>query len=182
MHPFNKLMEKKMKEGAHKQMSPVEKQAKMNAVKDMRKHVSDQMAEPLHSLKKVSVASDSPEGLQAGLEKAKQVVQQGPDMGDDGSQMLADGGFPNEKFPKQDDGMAGSLHDDDLEGLEEETGDDLEHDDERGEPVGHVAQVMEGHAEQHASDLNEHSTPDEIEAKIQELTKMKQLYHQKHGM
>lgn len=180
MHPFNKLMEKKMKEGAHKQMSPVEKQAKMNAVKDVRKFASDSMAEPL---KKVSVASNSPEGLQAGLDKAKQVVQQGP-MGDsNGEQMMADGGFPNEKFPTQESGGGGGdLHNASMEGLEEETGDDLDHDEEMDEPVDHVAKMNMSHAEGHNSDLSEHMTPDEIDKQIQELTKMKAMFHAKHGM
>lgn len=179
MHPFNKLMQEKMKSGAHKQMSPVEKQAKMNVVKDMRKMASDSMAEPL---KKVTVASNSPQGLQAGLQKAQSIAGHDPMQDDDGTQMLADGGFPNEKFPQQEAGGAGDLHHASMEGLEEETGDDLDHDDEMDEPVEHVAKMDESHAEQHNSDLSEHMTPDEIEKKIQELTKMKAMYHSKHGM
>lgn len=184
MHPFNKLMEKKMKEGAHKKMSPVERQAKMNVVHDMRKMASDSMAEPLHGLKKVTVASDSPEGLQAGLQKAQQVAGHEPDMGDDDTQMLAEGGevdVPGEHHKTEDMGGPGDLHHASMEGLEEETGDDLDHDDEMDEPVDHVAKMDMSHAEQHNSDLSEHMTPDEIDKQIAELTKMKEMFKAKHG-
>lgn len=165
-----------MQEGGNK-MSPVEKKAKMNAVHGMRKTASDMMAEPLHGLKKVSVASDSPEGLKMGLDKAKDVVD---DQGEDGHEMMmAAGGLVEDKAPGMGEEHS-NPNDFDEEELEEETGDDLEHDNELGEPAGHVAKVMEGHAEQHASDLS-HLTPEEIDKKIHELSMMKALHKAKHG-
>lgn len=174
MHPFNKLLAKKRAEGM-KPMSPVERAAKMKVVQNMGKEMSGQMAEPLHNLKKVSVASDSPEGLKLGLDKAKSIVGGQ----DEDEQNLAHGGLVEDHAPGMEED-ASNPDDGDIDELEEETGDDLDHDNEDAESPEHISKVMEGHAEQHASDL-EHLTPEEIDKKIHELTMMKQSFHSKHG-
>lgn len=51
-----------------------EKNAKMDVVKHLRDMASDAMGDKLDGLKKVSVMSNSPEGLAHGLDKAKQIV------------------------------------------------------------------------------------------------------------
>lgn len=171
MHPFNKLLAKKKAEGM-KPMSPVERQAKMGVIQDMRKMASDEMSQPLHDLKKVSVSAESPEALKMGLDKAKQIVGHGDDEAAEGEQSFADGG---EVHPEESD-----LHHTDMEDLEEETGDDLDHDNENAESPEHIARMDESHAEGHASDL-EQLTPEDIDKRMQELHMMKAAYHAKHG-
>ena len=55
-------------------LSPNEKHAKMDVVKHLRDMASEAMGDKLDGLKKVSVMSDSPEGLKAGLHKASEIV------------------------------------------------------------------------------------------------------------
>jgi hypothetical protein len=65
---------KKMK---HKEssMPDHEKMAKMTVLHHMKKVAEDMMKDHMgHGMKKVSVMSDSPEGLQHGLEKAKEMM------------------------------------------------------------------------------------------------------------
>src|SRR6266700_1552208 len=72
-HEMMKKMLEKKKE--HKgEMSPVEKDAKMGVVKAMRDMASKAMDGKLQGLKKVSVASNSAEGLKHGLEKDKEAM------------------------------------------------------------------------------------------------------------
>lgn len=67
-----KLMLNKKKEG--KQLSDGEQKAKMDALMGMKDMASDMMSSRLKGLKKVTVASDSSEGLETGLETAKKAV------------------------------------------------------------------------------------------------------------
>lgn len=75
MHDMmKKLLEKKKSEG--KTLSPMEKDARMGVVGALKKAAEGAMADK--GLKKVTVASDSKEGLEKGLEMAKKVAQKGP--------------------------------------------------------------------------------------------------------
>jgi uncharacterized membrane protein YvbJ len=77
MHDMmKKLLEKKKSEG--KTLSPMEKDARMGVVGALKKAAEGAMADK--GLKKVTVASDSKEGLEKGLEMAKKVAQKGPEM------------------------------------------------------------------------------------------------------
>lgn len=67
------LLKKKKREGA--EISDVEKEAKMSAVKDLSGMASEMMGGKLKGLKKITVASDSAEGLKEGLEKAEEIVE-----------------------------------------------------------------------------------------------------------
>lgn len=58
-----------------KGMSEDKKMAKLEALKDLRSFANDLLGDDLKSLKKVTVASDTPEGLEAGLEKAEEIVK-----------------------------------------------------------------------------------------------------------
>jgi hypothetical protein len=62
------LMKKK------KSMSDTEKDAKKSVLGDLKKMAEGVMGEKIKGLKKVSVSSDSPEGLKAGLEKAEEII------------------------------------------------------------------------------------------------------------
>lgn len=73
---------KELKEllGAKKKIDPTEKEAKLAAIKGMRKMAGDMMADDMKSMKKVTVAAPDAEGLKEGLEKAEDVVEQMPGM------------------------------------------------------------------------------------------------------
>jgi hypothetical protein len=61
-----------------KKMSPAEAKAKLSTLKELMKDMDDMMMEDMKNAKgmaKVSVASDSPEGLKKGLEKAEEMVE-----------------------------------------------------------------------------------------------------------
>ncbi len=61
-----------------KDQDPQKKEAKLNAIKEMRKVATDMMGEDLKSSmmpkSAVTVAADDEEGLEEGLEKAKEMV------------------------------------------------------------------------------------------------------------
>lgn len=68
---FKKFEQKKAKKPG---MSDNVKSAKMNVLEDLRKHAMSMMGDKVKGNKKVIVSSDSKEGLEKGLEKAKQFV------------------------------------------------------------------------------------------------------------
>lgn len=69
------MKEKMMKMLAKKKdLHPAQKQAKMDVVNELRQMASEAMHDKMDGLKKVSVMSDSKEGLKHGLDKAKEVV------------------------------------------------------------------------------------------------------------
>jgi hypothetical protein len=72
-----RLMEEKAQKG--KKMSDSEKLAKISAVKDLESIASKMMGDKVSGLKKVSVAAPSPEGLEKGLEVAKNIVKKAED-------------------------------------------------------------------------------------------------------
>lgn len=57
-----------------KQMSPNEKKAKLKALGAANGMASDMLKDHLQGLKKVTVASDSKEGLKEGLKKAEDII------------------------------------------------------------------------------------------------------------
>lgn len=62
--------------GKKKEMTPAEKKAKLSALGEANKMATGMMKDGLSGLKKVTVASDSKEGLEKGLEKAKDIVDE----------------------------------------------------------------------------------------------------------
>jgi hypothetical protein len=82
------LLKKKKQSG--QEVSGVEKDAKLNAVKDLQGYAKDMLSGNLKGLKKVTVASNSPEGLEAGLEKAKDVVEEMPEHEDEEHEDMED--------------------------------------------------------------------------------------------
>ncbi len=112
-----KMMEKKKK--SSREMSDPEREAKMNVVKDMRQMASSAMADGLKGLKKVSVAADSKEGLQEGLDKAKQILSSKEH---DGMVEDAESCEPTEE--KDEDMMPNEEHPDSEENEEDESSED----------------------------------------------------------
>jgi hypothetical protein len=73
MNPmFQKMVEAKKAEG--KEFSPVEKTASDKVLADLMHFLSGLEGDKLKGLKKVTVASNDPQGLTAGLDKAKAMV------------------------------------------------------------------------------------------------------------
>ncbi len=96
---------KELKEllGAKKKIDPLEKEAKLSAIKGMKKMAGDMMADDMKSMKKVTVAAPDAEGLKMGLEKAEDVVEGMPGMemeeeesSDDMEEMLAEVDSPEQ--------------------------------------------------------------------------------------
>lgn len=87
MQKFHEMMSKK------RDMKPSEKHAKMSVLKDLKDSLSDSMADKMSAagpMKKVSVMSNSPQGLNAGLDKAKMMAGQNPM---DQDNMMSEGGL-----------------------------------------------------------------------------------------
>lgn len=72
---MDKLLEKKKKSGEG-MLSDNEKNAKMGVLQDLRNQASQAMGGKLKDLKKVTVASNDENGLKAGLDKAKEIIDQ----------------------------------------------------------------------------------------------------------
>ena len=72
---MKKLLDKKKEDKGL--MSDEEQSAKLAVLKGLRSK-DDSMVNKLKGMKKVSVMSDSSEGLEAGLEKAKEIVDSHP--------------------------------------------------------------------------------------------------------
>lgn len=73
MEKFKKLLEKKRQMG--KSLDGVERDAKMSAIQTLKDFANDAMKDKIGDMKKVSVSSDSKEGLVEGMEKAKDMIK-----------------------------------------------------------------------------------------------------------
>lgn len=60
-------------------MDSLEKEAKMSVLKKLKDSAASKMSGALKGVKKVSVMSDSAEGLKKGLDMAEDVVEKGPE-------------------------------------------------------------------------------------------------------
>lgn len=76
-----KMMMNKKKQG--KSLSDSEKKSKLEALMGMKGLADSHMGNKLKNLKKVTVASNSPEGLKAGLHKAEDLADQSDDSSSD---------------------------------------------------------------------------------------------------
>jgi hypothetical protein len=78
MKEFTDLLKKKAVEQAKEPSDPKSMEAKASAIKNLMGSLKEVMGGELHDgLKKVTVASNSPEGLKKGLDMAKKVVPTG---------------------------------------------------------------------------------------------------------
>lgn len=71
------MMMKMMGKKEEGEGNDMKKNAKLSVLKELRKMASDMMGEDVKGMKKVTVASPSPEGLKMGLEKAEEMVEGG---------------------------------------------------------------------------------------------------------
>jgi hypothetical protein len=138
--------------GGH-DMSEDEKKAKMSVLQDLKSQAMEEMGHGLKGIGKVAVASDSPEGLKHGLEKAKDMVD------------MADHEHDNDK----DFGMMG-LDSEKDENEPHEAGDAVEREaDAHSEDADEDSEAVPGEEEHEA-----HMSHDEIDAEIERLKKLKQ--------
>lgn len=145
------MLDEKLKKvmAGKKDMPSHEKEAKMSVVKHLRDMAMGAMKDKIAPKHQVSVASNSPEGLQAGLDVAQKVASQQPDenSGDDSSapEMHDGGNVPEHKSLDQQDEM---VHD----------AENPEHD------------ALSAHEEH---DPDEDMDEDQLNAKLEKLMKMK---------
>ena len=85
MKELKELMKKKAMKGDI--MSDNEREATSSVLKDLDSLADEGIA---GSMKKVTVASDSEEGLEEGLDKAKEVVEEMPEMEEDSEEVSED--------------------------------------------------------------------------------------------
>lgn len=72
---MNDAMMRMMKMKKKSNMSDSEQEAKTSVLENLRDSMSDQMGKKLGGMKKVTVAAPDEEGLEAGLDKAKELVE-----------------------------------------------------------------------------------------------------------
>lgn len=147
IHKLAKLLEKKKQMGG--ELDPVHRDAKMGVIQAMKDMANEEMGNHLKGLKKVAVSSNSPEGLEEGLDKAKQIL--------------------HEEKP---------LHESDMEDLEEDSHEDLDHDNEIGESPEHKMKVL-GHdkmdeegdpsPEEASQSSEDEMSEEELDQKLNEL-------------
>lgn len=126
------MKEKMMKMmGEKKKLSPMEVKAKTGVLEQLKKDMQDMMGEKVAGLKKVTVASNDPKGLEQGLEKAKEMIHGGaepdshlPEQHDESQDMeesedheLAES--PEDEMSEHKDHMAMALGQDEEEGEDE---------------------------------------------------------------
>lgn len=133
--------------GEKKKLSPIEMKAKTGVLEQLKKDMQDMMGEKLSGLKKVTVASNDPKGLEAGLAKAKEMIHGGAE--------------PDSHLPDQHEE---ALED---ESPEEEASESPEM--EESEHKDHMSMAL-GHDGEEG-----HESEEELDAKIQELLKKKAM-------
>lgn len=106
-----------------KKMSPIEAKAKLASLQELMKEMDDMMLEGMKGKgkMKVSVASDSPEGLKQGLEKAEDALE--------GESEESESGVTLPKFGSEQEGgaeMDEDSYEDDSSMDEEESEEDLD--------------------------------------------------------
>ena len=172
--------------GKKRDLSDVEKNAKMDVVKDMRDHAAKAMHGKLDGLKKVSVMSNSSEGLKAGLDKAKGILggheeqdllndAEGPysdaehahdeHMGEHGPNMAGQEQDSDEQEAFADGGEVGKLSD-----MEE----GLEPSPDEGEEEAVDSESPAEHEEEMEESPEEEMSEQEIDAKLEKLMRAKE--------
>ena len=78
MKELKEMMAKKDKEN-----DPMKKEAKLKALKALKKMASDMESDDIKGIRKVTVAAPDKEGLEKGLEKAKEIVENPMEMAEE---------------------------------------------------------------------------------------------------
>jgi hypothetical protein len=125
---FEKLIAKKKAEG--KSMSPSHEKAKGTVLSDLMDHLEGMGMDKVKGMKKVSVASDSPQGLKAGLDKAKDLVSHTEEGEDEHDPEMSDSG-PNPDVTDSDEDSEGSDAEESGESPEMEASEDESSEDDK---------------------------------------------------
>ncbi len=145
MQKFKELMERKKKEGKMIH-DPVEAAAHSSVLGHLMNEMDGEGASKLKGLKKVTVASNSPQGLEEGLDKAKQIA----------TQKYAKGGTVQDKILKEGEKEVGGGDEDENNLLDHELAENPEYDDEEGEEAQDDAPEDHIHAAEHNDKLSMH--------------------------
>lgn len=137
-----------------KKLSPMEQKASSKVLEELRSHAKGMMNDKMKGLKKVTVASNSKEGLKEGLSKAEEIIGAKKSSSDLTKSPMGEEFGKSKLMSKMDE-----AHPEEIDGLETQEHEDSESDEyEAGEQEG-----MD----------EECSTPEEVDAKIKELMALK---------
>jgi hypothetical protein len=109
MDKMKRLMERK---GA-KELSPMEKKARMSMVDELRKMAEGEMKD--RAFGKVTVASDSPEGLKKGLEMAKDKVEMMPESAEEEMEEASEDEESEEEYSEDEDMYEAEMSEDEID-------------------------------------------------------------------
>ena len=77
---FLELLKKAAKEGKNIDRNSKEYSAKEDILNEIKEVMSEKMMDKMKGLKKITIASDTMDGLKAGLDKAEDVLEESEDM------------------------------------------------------------------------------------------------------
>lgn len=140
-----------------KKLSPVEQRASSKVLDELRKSAQGMMHDKMKGLKKVTVASDSKEGLKQGLSKAEDILDLKKKSGSDLTKSPLGEELGKSKVIKNLD----EAHPDEIDHLSSEHEADESNEFEDAEQEG----MQEG--------MEECKTPEEIDARIKQLLDLK---------
>lgn len=140
-----------------REISPVEQKAKLDVLGKLSDEMNSAMSNKMKGLKKVTVASNDPKGLEDGLAKAQQMIA-GHESHSEAS--------PDESSP-------------DLEEMEEEMHEDLDGDHEAGESPEHKQAVLGGHEDDASETGPDEMSDEDLDSKIKELMAHKAMRNHK---
>ena len=143
--------------GKKRDLSEHEKSAKMDVMKEMRDEAAKAMHGKLDGLKKVSVMSDSPQGLKEGLDKAKSMMSAGGKVSDEEMDNMRE---------KAEDDQSNSFGPEDSEEAPDDLNAHMEEDEES--PEHEASESAEEESKEH-----EDMSPDELDQEIAKLQEMK---------
>lgn len=136
---FDKILAKK-----GKKISPAEQKAKGDVLSDLHGQASDAMGDKLMKMKKVSVMSPDKSGLEDGLDKAKELLNNVPDDTDDNNYQAVEGhGNAHDEDPgTSEEHEGGPVYPPELHHQEESmVGDEDKHDlEEKLEPEHNMSE------------------------------------------
>lgn len=155
--------------GKKRDLSEHERNAKMDVMKEMRDEAAKAMHGKLDGLKKISVLSDSKEGLSKGLDKAKEIAG------------LSDGGVveDQEEMDKMTAEAENPYHDADMAKAEHAFPDHQDASEEEDPDQEGTESPEEELSEDHPSNEGHNLSEEEIDAKLKHLMSLKEKLSKK---
>lgn len=148
MQKFKELMDRKRKEG--KVISdPIEAAAHSSVLGGLMNEMGSSGRDKIKGLKKVTVASNSPKGLEMGLDKAKDIAENMP-------AKYAKGGMVQDGILKEGEKEMDGGDEDENNLLDHELSENPEYDDEEGEEAQDDAPEDHIHSAEHNDPMSMH--------------------------